>query len=93
MNKTQTFLFIAIFANTIYLLITFIFFYFLDNPVMSFENNDYKTFHDAGLIILEDLPDLYNPSLYLFPFRYFPLSAYFFIPFSLLGLKVGYFAF
>ena len=93
MNKTQTFLFIAIFANTIYLLITFIFFYFLDNPVMSFENNDYKTFHDAGLIILEDLPDLYDPSLYLFPFRYFPLSAYFFIPFSLLGLKVGYFAF
>jgi hypothetical protein len=60
---------------------------------MSIDNNDYKTFHDAGLIILEDLPDLYEPSLYLFPFRYFPLSAYFFIPFSLLGLEVGYFTF
>lgn len=93
MNKTQTFFLIAIFVNTIYLIITFIFFYFIDNPIMSIENNDYKTFHDAGLIVLEDLPDLYDPSLYLFPFRYFPLSAYFFIPFSLLGLQAGYFVF
>lgn len=93
MNKTQTFFLIAVVCNAIYLIITFIFVYFLDYPVMSIENNDYKTFHDAGRIVLEDLPELYDPSLYLFPFRYFPLSAYFFIPFSLLGLKVGYFAF
>ena len=64
---------------------------------MNIDNNDYLSFHNAGSIVLEDLPSLYDPSYNriseLFPFRYFPLSAYFFTPFSLLGLKVGYFVF
>ncbi|MFX0082026.1 MAG: glycosyltransferase 87 family protein [Candidatus Hodarchaeota archaeon] len=60
---------------------------------MNIDNNDYLSFHNAGSIVIEDLPNLYNSDLYLFPFRYFPLSAYFFTPFSLLGLKMGYFVF
>jgi hypothetical protein len=60
---------------------------------MNIDNNDFLSFYNAGIIVIEDLPNLYNSSLYLFPFRYLPLSAYFFTPFSLLGLKLGYFVF
>ena len=60
---------------------------------MSSSNNDYLSFHNAGLLVINNISDLYNSSLYLFPFRYFPISAYFFTPFSLLGLKTGYFVF
>jgi hypothetical protein len=60
---------------------------------MNIDENDYLTFYYAGLNALEDLPNLYNSSLSPFPFRYLPLSAYFFTPFSLLGLRLGYFVF
>ncbi|MFX0027644.1 MAG: glycosyltransferase 87 family protein [Candidatus Hermodarchaeota archaeon] len=93
MNRTQIFFLFAIGINAIYLIVTFVFFYFLDSNIMSIDNNDYISFYNAGLIVLEDLPNLYDPSLYLFPFRYSPLSAYFFTPFSLLGLKFGYITF
>jgi len=60
---------------------------------MSINENDYLSFYYAGLNVLEDLPNLYNSSLSPFPFRYLPISAYFFTPFSILGLKLGYFIF
>ena len=93
MNRTQQFFFISILVNIFYLIITFIFFYGIESPLMSKDNNDYLTFHNAGLLAINDISNLYNSSLYLFPFRYLPLSAYFFTPFSLLGLEVGYFIF
>lgn len=93
MNKTQTFFLIAIGFNVFYLVLTFIFFYFLDSSLMNIGDNDYLSYHNAGLNVLEDLPNLYDSPLSPFPFRYFPLSAYFFTPFSLLGLKLGYFVF
>lgn len=93
MNKTQRFFLVAIVVNTFYLVITLVFFYFLDSFLMNIDNNDYLSFYNAGLIVLDDLPNLYDSSLYLFPFRYLPLSAYFFTPFSLLGFKSGYFVF
>jgi len=93
MNRTQQFFLISILVNIFYLIITFIFFYGLESPLMSKNNNDYLTFHNAGLLAINDISNLYNSSLYLFPFRYFPLSAYFFTPFSLLGLDFGYFTF
>ena len=92
MNKTRIFFLGAIAINGFYLVITFIFFYFLDSPLMSIAENDYLSFHYAGLNVIEDLPNLYN-SLSPFPFRYLPLSAYFFTPFSILGLRLGYFIF
>ncbi|MFX0132991.1 MAG: glycosyltransferase 87 family protein, partial [Candidatus Hodarchaeota archaeon] len=60
---------------------------------MNINENDYLSFYYAGLNVLEDLPNLYNSSLSPFPFRYLPFSAYFFTPFSLLGLELGYFIF
>ncbi|MFX1468752.1 MAG: glycosyltransferase 87 family protein [Promethearchaeota archaeon] len=60
---------------------------------MNIEENDFLSFYYAGLNVIEDLPNLYNSSLSPFPFRYFPLSAYLFTPFSLMGLKLGYFVF
>jgi len=93
MNKTQIFFFFAVILNALYLVITFIFFFYLESPLMSSSNSDYLTFYNAGLIVIDDLPNLYNSSLYLFPFRYLPISAYFFTPFSLLGLKLGFFVY
>ena len=93
MHKTKLFFFIACIVNAFYLVLTFIFFYFLDSPLMNIDENDYLSFYYAGLNVIEDLPNLYNSSLSPFPFRYLPLSAYFFTPFSILGLKISYFVF
>ncbi|MFX1568432.1 MAG: glycosyltransferase 87 family protein [Promethearchaeota archaeon] len=60
---------------------------------MSINENDYLSFYYAGRNVIENLPKLYSSSLSPFPFRYLPLSAYFFTPFSLLGLRFGYFIF
>ncbi|MFX1379207.1 MAG: glycosyltransferase 87 family protein [Promethearchaeota archaeon] len=60
---------------------------------MNINENDYLSFYYAGLNVIEDLPNLYNSSLSPFPFRYLPISAYFFTPFSILGLELGYFIF
>ncbi len=93
MHKTRLFFIIACTVNAFYLILTFIFFYFLNNPLMNIGENDYLSFYYAGLNVLEDLPNLYSSSLSPFPFRYLPLSAYFFTPFSILGLRIGYFVF
>ncbi|MFX1391038.1 MAG: glycosyltransferase 87 family protein [Promethearchaeota archaeon] len=60
---------------------------------MNINENDYLSFYYAGRNVIIDLPNLYNSTLSPFPFRYLPLSAYFFTPFSLLGLELGYFVF
>jgi len=93
MNNTQKFFVIALIVNGFYLVLTFIFFYFLDSFLMSADNNDFLTFYNAGNLVITDLSKLYDAQQYLFPFRYFPLAAYFFTPFSVLGLEVGYFVF
>ena len=93
MYKTRLFFFIACTINIFYIILTFIFFYFLESPLMNMDENDYLTFHYAGLNVIQDLPNLYNSLLSPFPFRYLPLSAYFFTPFSILGLELGYFIF
>ncbi len=93
MYKTRIFFLIAFIVNGFYLILTFIFFYFLDSPLMSIDENDFLSFYHAGWNVLEDLPNLYDSSLSPFPFRYLPISAYFFTPFSILGLELGYFVF
>jgi hypothetical protein len=60
---------------------------------MNMDENDFLSFYYAGRNVIFDLPNLYNSSLSPFPFRYLPLSAYFFTPFSFLGLRLGYFFF
>ncbi|MCK4479119.1 MAG: DUF2029 domain-containing protein [Candidatus Lokiarchaeota archaeon] len=93
MNKTQIFFLFAVTLNAVYLVITFIFFFYLESPLMSSINSDYLTFYNAGLRVIDDLPNLYNLPITIFPFRYLPISAYFFTPFSLLGLKLGFFVY
>lgn len=60
---------------------------------MSMSENDFLSYYYAGRNVIFDLPNLYNSSLSPFPFRYFPISAYFFTPFSMMGLEIGYFVF
>jgi hypothetical protein len=60
---------------------------------MSMSENDFLSYYYAGSNVVFDLHNLYNSSLSPFPFRYFPISAYFFTPFSMMGLERGYFVF
>lgn len=93
MRKTQQFFVFASFLNLLYLFTSMFFFFFLDNPLMNKNNNDFLTYYKAGQIIITDPSNLYDISQYLFPFRYFPLSAYIFTPFSILGLESAYIVF
>ncbi|MFW9973542.1 MAG: glycosyltransferase family 87 protein, partial [Candidatus Odinarchaeota archaeon] len=52
--------------------------------------NDFIIFYNVGNIFLNDIGNLYNQTNYLWDFRYFPLSALFFIPFSLLNIDSAF---
>lgn len=54
------------------------------------EKNDFVIFYNVGNIFLNDIENLYNQTYYLWDFRYFPLSALFFIPFSILSFEVAF---
>jgi len=57
------------------------------------EQNDFLIYWKAGGVFLEDTTDLYNQENYIWDFRYFPLSAVFFIPFYILGFDLGFVVF
>lgn len=69
-------------------------FYFFLSIILFFlfyqEKNDFIIFYKVGDIFLNDIENLYNPELYLWDFRYFPLSALFFIPFSFLSFELSF---
>ncbi|MFX1391104.1 MAG: glycosyltransferase family 87 protein [Promethearchaeota archaeon] len=54
------------------------------------EKNDFIIFYNVGNIFLNDIENLYNQTYYLWDFRYFPLSALFFIPFSFLSFDLAF---
>jgi len=54
--------------------------------------NDFLVYYEVGEVFITDINNLYTAD-YLWPFRYFPLSAIFFIPFYLLGFDFGYVVF
>ncbi|TFF87173.1 MAG: DUF2029 domain-containing protein, partial [Promethearchaeota archaeon] len=58
-----------------------------------YSQNDFIVFYNAGKNILFDIDTLYFKDDNQFFFRYFPLSAIFYIPFSLFDFISGYFAF
>lgn len=89
MKLDRRILYVGITVHVIYFVISLLLFYFTAFS----ETSDFLTYHNAGRIILEDINDLYNQENYNFPYRYFPISAYFFSPFALLGLEIGYFVF
>ena len=78
----------AILTQLIYLtLSTILFFLFF------YQTNDFLIFYDSGRIFLTDIENLYNQTNYLWDFRYFPLSAFFFIPLSFLDFGLAFILF
>jgi len=55
--------------------------------------NDFLVYYQAGGTALNNYIELYNPENYIWPFRYFPLSAFYFIPFYLMGFDLGFLLF
>ncbi|MFX1405911.1 MAG: glycosyltransferase family 87 protein [Promethearchaeota archaeon] len=73
------------------------FFYFIFGLILTLiffrEFNDFLVYHNVGRIFLEDIKNLYDPSNYLWPYRYFPLSALLFVPFSLMPFELAFIMF
>jgi len=72
-------------------------FYFIISLILTltiFRNqNDFLVYYTVGKVFVTDINDLYNRLNYQWPFRYFPLSAVFFVPFYLLGFDLGFIVF
>ncbi|MFX1382053.1 MAG: glycosyltransferase 87 family protein, partial [Promethearchaeota archaeon] len=67
-------------------------FYFIGSIILfalKFEV-DFEVYYKVGEIFITNPSDLYNQANYNFPFRYFPLCAVFFIPFSLLNYEFAF---
>lgn len=56
------------------------------------EQNDFLVYYEVGGGVLRNINDLYTES-YNWPFRYFPLSALYFVPFYLMGFDMGFIIF
>jgi len=57
------------------------------------ELNDFLVYYTTGGIALEDFTEIYNPPPGIWPFRYLPLAAFYFIPFYLMGFDLGFIVF
>ncbi|MFW9867735.1 MAG: glycosyltransferase family 87 protein [Candidatus Thorarchaeota archaeon] len=72
-------------------------FYFVISQILTltvFRNtNDFEVYYTVGNLFVNNINDLYNPSNYLWPFRYFPISAILFVPFYLVGFELGFILF
>jgi len=55
--------------------------------------NDFLVYHKVGEVFIQDIKNLYDPSNYLWPFRYFPLGAILFVPFSLMSFDTAFILF
>ena len=75
----------AVVLHSFYLILSIILFF-----VYYREKNDFIIFWNVGDIFLNDIQNLYNQSNYLWDFRYFPLSALIFIPFSILSFEAAF---
>lgn len=76
---------IAVLLHLFYYVLSIILFF----TVLS-EKNDFLIFYKSGKIFLNDISNLYNQEYYLWDFRYFPLSALFFVPFSLIDFRLAF---
>jgi len=74
-------------------------FYFILSMILTLvffkEQNDFRVYYRVGELFMTDINGLYNPLNYIdmWPFRYFPISAAFFVPFYLLGFELGFIVF
>ena len=53
---------------------------------------DFRVYYITGEVVLHDINNLYTLD-FVVPFRYFPISAYFFVPFYLMGFDLGFIIF
>ena len=78
----------AILTQIFYLILSIILFF-----LFFYQKNDFLIFYESGKVFLTDIENLYNQTNYLWDFRYFPLSALFFLPFSLLDFGLAFILF
>ncbi len=79
---------LAVVLHSFYFILSIILFLLLYK-----EKNDFLIFYHVGDIFVNDIENLYDQTHYLWDFRYFPLSALFFIPFSVLSFEIAFIAF
>ncbi len=61
-------------------------------PVFFRDSNDFLVYYKVGKVFVTDITNLYQ-IVYKWPFRYFPISALFFVPFYYLGFDLGFIVF
>jgi len=76
---------IAVLAHTFYAVFSIIFLI-----VALRDLSDFYVYYKSAGIFIEDIQELYNQSNYPYAYRYFPLSAVFYIPFYLMGFELGF---
>jgi hypothetical protein len=76
---------IALIIHSGYFILSLLLFFLVLN-----QTNDFIIFYQSGKIFLSDLQNLYDQSKYLWEFRYFPLSALLFVPFSFLNFGLAF---
>ena len=68
-------------------------FYFILSMILTLiffrDQNDFLVYYEVGEVFITDINNLYSTE-YLWPFRYFPISAAIFVPFYLLGFDLGF---
>ena len=71
-------------------------FYFVFSCILTLvffrDLNDFQVYYKVGEVSVTDITNLYQIA-YKWPFRYFPLSALFFVPFYYLGFDLGFIIF
>ncbi|MFW9990391.1 MAG: hypothetical protein ACFFC3_17245, partial [Candidatus Odinarchaeota archaeon] len=73
-------------------------FYFILSLILTLvflrDRNDFLVYYEGGKVFINNLNELYNNNNYTrWPFRYFPISALFFVPFYLMGFDLGFIIF
>ncbi len=79
---------LAFFIHIFYFSLSLILFF-----TVTHDKNDFLTYFNVGKQVITNIPDLYNEANYDYPFRYFPISAFLFVPFYLLGYDWGFLVF
>ncbi len=82
-----------IFRYAILLHLFFFFFGVILTLVFFRDRNDFLVYYQVSEVFLNDINNLYDPTNYRWPFRYFPLSVIFFIPFYIVGFDLGFILF
>lgn len=79
---------VAILVQIGYIIVSFILFF-----TIFYTQNDFTVFYNAGNRFIFNIDNLYTQENSDFFFRYFPLSAIFYVPFSIFGFNFGYIVF